>query len=307
MPCVEAVELATQAVRADTEGDVERAVELYSRAVDALDRAASVTPAETAQMNIASADYRARVVILQQQLQVRGEQVRGVSGRVLSSANTFAHRLRTYASTLRSNGNHNAGSGIQTRAQAGVAGGRSRVSLNDSLNMWAAATQMLPVTAHAAVAGAALGGTVGAVGAVGASAYLLTSAVAYNTGQPTSKVARDTIRGANRMAVTAGAMAHDTALGAKNYAAFVANDAACAASAAKRIAEDVAPRAAGSVTAASAVGASAAYAAYNTAARFTSGLQYPSIPRLPSTTRTGRQSDEEGELRDDGEPLRRTD
>ena len=41
MPCEEAVELATHAVEADIAGDVAKAIEFYTRAADALDRAAA--------------------------------------------------------------------------------------------------------------------------------------------------------------------------------------------------------------------------------------------------------------------------
>ena len=70
MPCEEAVELATHAVEADIAGDVAKAIEFYTRAADALDRAASVTPAEAAEMRGKSSEYRKRVGVLQGKLQM---------------------------------------------------------------------------------------------------------------------------------------------------------------------------------------------------------------------------------------------
>jgi|AntAceMinimDraft_5_1070358.scaffolds.fasta_scaffold07961_1 hypothetical protein len=65
MPCEAAIDLATNAVAADVNGEAARAVDLYLAAADALETAAkSAAPGEAGEMRAKAAEYRARVGVL---------------------------------------------------------------------------------------------------------------------------------------------------------------------------------------------------------------------------------------------------
>ena len=70
MPCQAAIDLATRAVEADVAGNHDEAMHLYSAAANELDAAARSTPSEAAEMRGKASEYRARVTVLQQKLQM---------------------------------------------------------------------------------------------------------------------------------------------------------------------------------------------------------------------------------------------
>lgn len=70
MPCQEAINLASQAIEADVNNQVARAIDLYNLAAAALEQAARTNPAEGAEMLAKAAEYRARMGVLQQKAQM---------------------------------------------------------------------------------------------------------------------------------------------------------------------------------------------------------------------------------------------
>lgn len=62
--------MATQAIEADVNNQVARAIDLYNLAAAALEQAAKTNPAEAAEMLTKAAEYRARMGVLQQKAQM---------------------------------------------------------------------------------------------------------------------------------------------------------------------------------------------------------------------------------------------
>ena len=134
MPCEEAVELATHAVEADIAGDVAKAIEFYTRAADALDRAASVTPAEAAEMRGKSSEYRKRVGVLQGKLQMAQMEAMAQSAQMAQQGAQIAG---------------------QTNAAVKTAGGYGTVAGAAAVGAVAGAVVLGPMTAVVAAGGAA--------------------------------------------------------------------------------------------------------------------------------------------------------
>jgi hypothetical protein len=134
MPCEEAVELATHAVQADIAGEVATAIEFYTRAADALDRAASVTPAEASEMRGKSSEYRARAGVLQQKLEVSHMEAMAQSAQMAQRGVQIAGR---------------------TDAAVKTAGGYSAVAGAAAVGAVAGAVALGPITAIVAAGGAA--------------------------------------------------------------------------------------------------------------------------------------------------------
>ena len=69
MPCQAAIDLATLAIQADIAKDYEKAISLYVRAADELEKAARTFPQEAAEMRAKAKEYRDRANVLTQQAQ----------------------------------------------------------------------------------------------------------------------------------------------------------------------------------------------------------------------------------------------
>ena len=84
MPCQAAIDLATRAVEADVAGNHDEAMHLYSAAANELDAAARSTPSEAAEMRGKASEYRARVTVLQQKLQMEQLKQQGYTDQQLA-------------------------------------------------------------------------------------------------------------------------------------------------------------------------------------------------------------------------------
>ena len=151
MPCQAAIDLATLAIQADIAKDHEKAISLYVRAADELEKAARTFPQEAAEMRAKAKEYRDRANVLTQQAQ--------------------ADKIAAMAS------------GAQALQQAGNVAHQSQVAVNTA----GGTGTMLGAAAVGGVAGAVLLGPMTAVVAAGAAAYATTRTdaagdVARNTG-----------------------------------------------------------------------------------------------------------------------------
>jgi hypothetical protein len=87
MPCQVAIDFATEAVQADVNHEVAKAIGLYTKAAEALEHAAKSSAGERGEMLAKAAEYRGRVTVLQQKAHME-KMAAMASGRALRG---FSH------------------------------------------------------------------------------------------------------------------------------------------------------------------------------------------------------------------------
>ena len=117
MPCQAAIDLATLAIQADIAKDHEKAISLYVRAADELEKAARTFPQEAAEMRAKAKEYRDRANVLTQQAQADKIAAMASGAQALQQAGNVAHQSQVAVNTAGGTGTM-----LGAAAVGGVAG-----------------------------------------------------------------------------------------------------------------------------------------------------------------------------------------